>query len=62
MTRYILWLRLLPFVFLPVYCSGYIAGALGLHSMHPFAMTFWRFAIAGVVTGAVVLIRRTPWP
>jgi len=60
--RHSLWPRVLPFLFLPIYGSGYIAGALGLHAMRPFAMTFWRFAIAGVVVLAVVAIRRPAWP
>lgn len=65
MSRYLthsLWVRVLPVIFLPVYGSGYIAGALGLQTMRPFAMTFWRFAIAGAVILGIVLIRRTAWP
>ena len=27
--RHTLWTRVLPFLFLPIYGSGYIAGALG---------------------------------
>ncbi|WP_348787164.1 DMT family transporter [Leifsonia sp. NPDC080035] len=56
------WTRILPFVFLPVYGSGYIAGGLGLHTMRPFAMTFWRFALAGIVVLVIVLVRRARWP
>ncbi|WP_223695110.1 DMT family transporter [Leifsonia poae] len=62
MIRYITWSRLLPFLFLPVYGSGYIAGALGLQTMRPFAMTFWRFTIAEIVVMTIALVRRTRWP
>lgn len=62
MNRYAWWPRVLPVLFLPIYGSGYIAGALGLHTMRPFAMTFWRFAIAGVVVLVVVALRRARWP
>lgn len=62
MNRYALWRRALPLAFLPIYGSGYIAGALGLRAMRPFAMTFWRFAIAGVVVLAIALVQRTAWP
>jgi drug/metabolite transporter (DMT)-like permease len=30
--------------------------------MRPFAMTFWRFVIAGIVVLSITLVRRTPWP
>ncbi len=62
MNRYSWWPRVLPVLFLPIYGSGYIAGALGLYAMRPFAMTFWRFAIAGVVVLVVVALRRARWP
>lgn len=62
MNRYTLWRRVLPLLFLPVYGSGYIAGALGLEAMRPFAMTFWRFAIAGVVVLVVAVATRARWP
>ncbi|GAB3798312.1 DMT family transporter [Humibacter antri] len=53
---------MLPVIFFPAYASGYIAGAFGLRAMHPFAMTFWRFLLAGSVILVIVVIRRTPWP
>ena len=62
MGRYISWTRILPLVFLPVYGSGYIAGALGVETMRPFAMTFWRFTIAGIVVMTIALLRRARWP
>jgi drug/metabolite transporter (DMT)-like permease len=60
--RYISWPLVLPLLFLPIYGSGYIAGSFGVAVMRPFAMTFWRFVIAGVVVLGITLVRRTPWP
>jgi drug/metabolite transporter (DMT)-like permease len=54
------WSR--PTLFILMWSSGYIAGAIGIHYAPPFLMTTLRFALAAVVLLAVALVMRAKWP
>ena len=54
------WSR--PTLFILMWSSGYIAGAIGIHYAPPFVMTTLRFALAAVVLLAVALVMRAKWP
>lgn len=53
---------LLPFVFIILWSSGYIGGAIGLHYAEPFTMTFLRFGTAGILLLIIALAMGAPWP
>lgn len=52
----------LPFLFIVLWSSGYIGGAIGLKYADPFAMTFLRFATAAILLLIIALATRAPWP
>ena len=53
---------LLPAIFILLWSSGYIGGAVGLHYAEPFTMTFLRFATAAAVLLVIAIAMRAPWP
>jgi drug/metabolite transporter (DMT)-like permease len=52
----------LPMIFIVLWSSGYIGGAIGILYAEPFTMTFLRFALAALIMLAVVIATRTPMP
>lgn len=52
----------LPMIFIVLWSSGYIGGAIGILYSEPFTMTFLRFALAALIMLAVVVVTRTPLP
>jgi len=52
----------LPILFILMWSSGYIGGAVGLHSAGPFTMTFFRFTTAATLLLLISIITRAPWP
>lgn len=52
----------LPFLFIVLWSSGYIGGAVGLDYAEPFTMTFLRFGAAAVLLLGVAFVTRAPWP
>lgn len=54
--------RLLRPLFVVLWSSGFIAGALGTRDMPPFALTAWRFLLAAALLAAATALRRAPWP
>ncbi|WP_156753547.1 DMT family transporter [Actinokineospora pegani] len=51
-----------PVLFVAVWSSGFIVGAIGTREAAPAALGFWRFLLAALVMGAVVLVSRAPLP
>jgi drug/metabolite transporter (DMT)-like permease len=54
--------RLLGPLFVLLWSSGYLVGAVGARQVPPLALTTWRFLLAGLVLVAVALVTRAPWP
>jgi drug/metabolite transporter (DMT)-like permease len=54
------WSR--PTLFILMWSSGYIAGAIGLHFVAPFLMTTLRFALAAFILLCVALLTKARWP
>ncbi|WP_188910633.1 DMT family transporter [Salinarimonas ramus] len=52
----------LPMIFIVLWSSGYIGGAIGILYAEPFTMTFLRFALAGLIMLGFALATRTPMP
>lgn len=52
----------LPMIFIVLWSSGYVGGAIGILYAEPFTMTFLRFALAALIMLAVVIATRTPMP
>jgi len=50
----------LPIVFIVLWSSGYVGGAIGILYSEPFTMTFLRFALAALIMLAIVVATRTP--
>jgi drug/metabolite transporter (DMT)-like permease len=48
--------------FVLVWSSGYVVGALATRYSAPFAITLWRFVIAGAALGALAWRRHEAWP
>ncbi|MCG9107711.1 DMT family transporter [Laribacter hongkongensis] len=59
---YVLSTLMLPFLFIVMWSSGYVAGKVGLDYSAPYTLIFLRFASAGLIMLAVSLITRAPWP
>jgi drug/metabolite transporter (DMT)-like permease len=49
-------------VFVPLWSSGILFGALALRHGQPFAVTGVRFVIAAVLLAGLATLRRAPWP
>lgn len=52
----------LPMIFIVLWSSGYIGGAIGILYAEPFTMTFLRFALAALIMLGVLVLTRTPMP
>lgn len=52
----------LPIIFIVLWSSGYVGGAIGILYSEPFTMTFLRFALAALIMLAIVVATRTPMP
>ena len=53
---------MLPFLFIIMWSSGYVAGKLGLPYAGPFTLIFIRFFSAALILLMVALAFRAPWP
>ncbi|WP_433338721.1 DMT family transporter [Spirillospora sp. CA-294931] len=51
-----------PPVFVLVWSSGFVAGAIGVDAAPPLLLMFARFAVAGVALAAFAALVRAPWP
>ncbi|MFC7690551.1 EamA family transporter [Paeniroseomonas aquatica] len=49
-------------VFVPLWSSGILFGALAIRHGPPFAVTGLRFAAAAAILAGLALLRRAPWP
>jgi drug/metabolite transporter (DMT)-like permease len=49
-------------LFVTIWSSGYIVGALATEVMAPLAVTLWRFLVAAAVLAAAAIWRRERWP
>lgn len=52
----------LGLVFILVWSSGYVVGALATQVIAPLAVTMWRFAVAAVVLAVIAVVRHERWP
>jgi len=53
---------LLPFLFIVLWSSGYVAGKIGLPYAGPYTLIFIRFSSAALILLAVALFTGAPWP
>jgi drug/metabolite transporter (DMT)-like permease len=53
---------MLPAVFVLVWSSGYVVGALGTEVVAPETITLWRFVGAAALLAAIAGVRRERWP
>ena len=51
-----------PLLFIVLWSSGYIGGAIGLNYAEPFTMTLYRFGTAALILAVVALLMKAPWP
>jgi len=54
--------RGLPILFVLVWSSAYVAGAIATQVIAPLTVTLWRFAVAALVLGAIAWVRHERWP
>src|SRR5438128_10270097 len=55
--------RLAKGAMVPLWSSGFIAGALATRARDPaLTMTFWRFLVAAPLMGLIALVTRARWP
>jgi drug/metabolite transporter (DMT)-like permease len=54
--------RALAPVFVLIWSSGFLAGAIATRSAPPFALTVWRFLIAALLLAGIAAATRAPWP
>lgn len=52
----------LPFLFIVMWSSGYVAGKIGLPYSGPYTLIFIRFSSAALILLAVALTTKAPWP
>ncbi|KAB2349204.1 DMT family transporter [Actinomadura rudentiformis] len=52
----------MPPVFVVLWSSAFIAGAIGVDAAPPLLLTFARFALAGVLLAGLAVVLRAPWP
>lgn len=52
----------MPLLFIILWSSGYIGGAIGLDYAEPFTMTLFRFGSAAVILLIISLLFKAPWP
>lgn len=53
---------LVPAVFVLLWSTGFIGARLGMPHAEPLTFVALRFAVVGVLLGAVCLLARAPWP
>jgi drug/metabolite transporter (DMT)-like permease len=53
---------ILPFLFIVMWSSGYVAGKIGLPYAGPFTLILIRFSSAALILLAVSIITKAPWP
>lgn len=51
-----------PILFVLTWSSGYVAGAIGVEEIGPFAMVFYRFTLASVILAVISVATGAPWP
>ncbi|WP_225993192.1 DMT family transporter [Actinomadura rudentiformis] len=56
------WAAVMPPVFVVLWSSAFIAGAIGVDAAPPLLLTFARFALAGVLLAGLAVVLRAPWP
>ncbi|MFI0445999.1 DMT family transporter [Actinomadura sp. 6N118] len=56
------WAAVMPPVFVVLWSSAFIAGAIGVGAAPPLLLTFARFALAGVLLAGLAVVLRAPWP
>jgi drug/metabolite transporter (DMT)-like permease len=56
------WLAWAPALFVVLWSTGFIGSRLGAPHAEPLTFLSWRYGIAVVLLGAVVLATRAPWP
>ncbi len=49
-------------VFVPLWTSGFLVGALGVRHVPAMTLLAWRFVIAAAVLAAIAIATRAPWP
>jgi drug/metabolite transporter (DMT)-like permease len=49
-------------VFVLLWSSGYLAGAIATRSAPPFSLTVWRFLVAALLLAGIAVVTRAPWP
>ena len=54
--------RIMGPLFVVLWSSGYLVGAIGTRSTPAFALTSWRFLVAAAVLALVAIATRAPWP
>jgi drug/metabolite transporter (DMT)-like permease len=52
----------MPLMFIVLWSSGYIGGAIGLNYAEPFTMTLFRFGSAAAILALVGFVTKAPWP
>ncbi len=52
----------MPLLFIILWSSGYIGGAVGLEYAEPFTMTLFRFGSAAVILLTIAVLLKAPWP
>jgi drug/metabolite transporter (DMT)-like permease len=52
----------IPTVFILVWSSGYVVGALGTEVVPPETITLWRFVGAAALLALIAVVRRERWP
>lgn len=51
-----------PTLFVLTWSSGYVVGAVGVTTVGPFTLTFYRFALAALVLALIAVVTAAPWP
>ena len=54
--------RALGPLFVLLWSSGYLAAAVATRAAPPFALTVWRFLLAGLLLVGIAVVTRAPWP
>ena len=54
--------KAIPFAFVLLWSSGFIAAKAGLAHIEPFTFLLVRFGLAALLLGLIALLLRVPWP
>ena len=49
-------------MFVLLWTSGFLVGAIGVRHVAPMTLLAWRFVIAAIALSAIAIITRAPWP